>query len=147
MHAAYLMPAVEIRPLEPGDVAAVDEVLPLSRLDQPGGGYLVAWDGDAPVGHAHLAGGEVGDLWVAPERRRQGIGTALLAAAEAHARAAGATRLELLTRVADEPVMRLYERAGFRRAGEPYRHVAELVIRGEPLSVDEVLVRMAKPLA
>lgn len=141
------MRAVEIRTLLSKDVAAADAVLPLSRLDQPGGSYLVAWDGQAPVGHVHLAGGEVGDLWVAPKRRGQGVGTALLAAAEAHARAAGAERLELLTRVDDEPVIRLYERAGFRRAGEPYRHVADLVIRGDPLSVDEMLVRMAKPLA
>jgi GNAT superfamily N-acetyltransferase len=147
MHGAYLMRAMEIRTLEPGEVAAADAVLPLSRLDQADGAYLVAWDGDAPVGHVHLAGGEVGDLWVLPERRGQGIGTALLAAAEEAARRAGAGRLELLTRVADDPVMRLYERAGFVAAGEPYRHVADLVIRGEPLSVDEVLVRMAKPLA
>jgi GNAT superfamily N-acetyltransferase len=138
---------MEVRPLQPGEIAAVDAVLPLSRLGQPGGGYLVAWDGAEPVGHAYLGGGEVGDMWVLPERRGQGIGTALLGAAEEHARAAGAERLELLVRVDDEAVVRVYERAGFRRAGEPYRHVADLVIRGEPLSVDEMLVRMAKPLA
>jgi ribosomal protein S18 acetylase RimI-like enzyme len=141
------MRRMQIRPLEPKEVAAVDSALPLSRLDAQSGGYLVAWDGDRPVGHAHLDGAEVGDVWVLPDRRGRGIATALMTAAEEVARTAGAEELELVARVDDDRVMRLYERLGFRRAGRPYRMVAELVIRGAPLSVDEVLVRMRKPLA
>ena len=46
-----------IRALTPDDVAVVDAQLPLNRLDtwrEGGSTYLVAWDGETPVGHAHL---------------------------------------------------------------------------------------------
>jgi hypothetical protein len=43
-----------VRLLEIEEVAVAAERLPLNRLAQPGGEYLVAWDGSEPVGHAHL---------------------------------------------------------------------------------------------
>jgi GNAT superfamily N-acetyltransferase len=87
---------VSIAVLQPSEVAYVDRCLPLSRLDQQieqGSTYLVAWDDDQPVGHAHLAWvgthlgvPEIQDVFVLPERRRQGIGTQLTDAAEQEAR-------------------------------------------------------------
>ncbi|MDP8911399.1 MAG: GNAT family N-acetyltransferase, partial [Actinomycetota bacterium] len=81
---------IEIRVLVPADVDTVDAVLPLHRLGHPGGStYLVAWDGAAPVGHAHLAWTktelgipELQDFFVLPDRRGEGIGTQLTEAAE-----------------------------------------------------------------
>ncbi|MGH2951592.1 MAG: GNAT family N-acetyltransferase [Solirubrobacterales bacterium] len=60
------------------------------------------------------------ELYVAPERRGQGIGRALLEAAMDAARDAGATRIDLATSVDDTAALALYERAGFsNREGEP----------------------------
>jgi hypothetical protein len=76
---------VSVRELKPSDVAYVDQFLPLSRLTERTGEarkkstYLVAWDGREPVGHAHIAWTgthlaipEIQDVFVLPERRRQG---------------------------------------------------------------------------
>ncbi|MEQ8482106.1 MAG: GNAT family N-acetyltransferase [Hoeflea sp.] len=59
---------------------------------------------------------EVAKMMVAPEARRRGVGRALLAAVETHARAAGKTLITLDTRTGDaaEP---LYRAAGYRTAG------------------------------
>ena len=76
----------------------MDAALPLHRLDGAGT-YLVAWDGDDPLGHAHFAWGgtrlgvpEIQDVYVLPDRRREGIATALTGAAEALARTRGHDR-------------------------------------------------------
>ena len=55
------------------------------------------------------------DLFVAPEARRTGAGRALLQAAEAHARAAGAVRLTLSTAIDNESAQQLYEANGYQR--------------------------------
>jgi len=50
---------VNVRPLAGDEVALVDAHLPLHRLDQFRRGkscYLVAWDEETPIGHAHLGG-------------------------------------------------------------------------------------------
>ena len=52
-----------------------------------------------------------------PEGRRRGFATALTARALAEARAAGADRVFLLADPDADPVIGLYERLGFRRAG------------------------------
>ena len=52
-------------------------------------------------------------LAVAPGDRRRGVGSALLAAAEQHARARGARKLSLRVLGTNETAMRLYERHGF----------------------------------
>lgn len=54
------------------------------------------------------------DLFVAADARGHGVGAALLAAAEAHARDSGACELMLET-ANDNPARRLYERAGYRQ--------------------------------
>lgn len=55
-------------------------------------------------------------LAVEPEWRRRGVGTALLAALSGAARARGVRALSLSVEP-DNPAVRLYERAGFRRVG------------------------------
>jgi len=58
------------------------------------------------------------DLYVAPVARGQGVGRALMRAAEDHARAAGAVRLELSTARDNKPAQRLYESLGWKRDEE-----------------------------
>jgi predicted GNAT family N-acyltransferase len=55
---------------------------------------------------------------VAPEQRRRGIASALLAAAADEARAAGAERIVLH---AQTYAWRLYAAAGYRRRGRPFQ--------------------------
>ena len=57
----------------------------------------------------------VEDLAVDPQRRSQGVGRALLAAAQAWARKAGATHLELDSGLARTDAHRFYEREGGTR--------------------------------
>ncbi len=78
-------------------------------------------------------------LMVLRSQRRRGVGTALLAAAEQWARAAGVTKLELHVFPYNEPALALYERAGYVREGLRRAHFA----RGGQL-VDAIL--MAKIL-
>ena len=76
---------------------------------------------------------------VAPRARQRGVGYALLAAAERHARARGVRKLSLRVLSTNETAQRLYERAGYEREG---------TLRGEfcinARYVDDVL--MAKHL-
>ena len=46
---------VDIRPLVLSEIDVVASVLGLARLYQGDGFYLVAWGGDEPLGHVHLA--------------------------------------------------------------------------------------------
>jgi ribosomal protein S18 acetylase RimI-like enzyme len=79
-------------------------------------------------------------LAVGPRDRRQGVGSALLAAAEQHARVRGARKLSLRVLGTNETAMRLYEQHGFRREGTLRD---EFLIEGR--FVDDVL--MTKHLA
>lgn len=65
--------------------------------------------------NAHVAG--IAGLAVAPDARDRGVASALLAAAEKHARASGARKLSLRVLSTNETALRLYERCGFRREG------------------------------
>lgn len=56
------------------------------------------------------------DMIVHPERRGQGVGERLLQEAIRRARAAGCTRLTLLTDASNHSAMRFYRRAGFVRS-------------------------------
>jgi GNAT superfamily N-acetyltransferase len=142
-----------IRALSDDEIAAVDAVLPLSRLDSMQT-YLVAWDGDEPVGHAHVAwkGGHVGvpeiqDMYVLPARRGQGIGAQLVDAAERLAVERGHERMSLSVGEAGE-ARPLYERLGYGDSGvPPVRVQGTIMIRGEPLEVDDTLVYLVKSLA
>ena len=77
---------------------------------------------------------------VARDRRRKGIGRALMEAAEAWARAVGVSKLELSVFVHNTPAINLYERLGYRREGLSRRHLR----RGDDF-LDVVL--MGKDLA
>lgn len=60
------------------------------------------------------------ELYVAPDRRGQGLGRALLEAAIEHSRERGATRMDLNTSTDDVAALALYESAGFtNREGSP----------------------------
>jgi ribosomal protein S18 acetylase RimI-like enzyme len=144
---------VGVRPLADGEVAAVDARLPLHRLGQPGT-YLVAWDGDQPVGHAFVAWSgtklgmpEIQDVWVLPERRRTGVATALSRAAEDEAKARGFDRISLSVGLANDAARSLYERLGFADTGlAPERVAGTINLRGLDVEVDDVLVYLVKPL-
>jgi [ribosomal protein S18]-alanine N-acetyltransferase len=89
----------------------------------PTAGLLVARRGGKIAGYAlvlirrgsHAA--RLHSLAVEPDAARQGIGSRLLAAAEAAALARGATNLRLEVRTDNAAAIRLYERAGYRMIG------------------------------
>ncbi len=141
---------LEIRLLAQTELALVDARLPLHRLDAGTGFYLVAWDGGEPVGHAYLAltsPPEVQDMYVLPELRGRGIGTALLDAAEDEARARGAARLTLTVSVENARARRLYARHGYAECGVPPKRVrGTILLRGEPYDVDDTLITLARSL-
>lgn len=68
---------------------------------------------------------EVLTFGVVPQARRQGIGSALLAAAMAEAAAAGAQRMLLEVGAANEAARSLYEKADFVRIGERRAYYAD----------------------
>lgn len=141
----------DIRPLAAGEVDVVGAALGLARLHQPDDGlYLVAWDGNAPVGHLRLALSdppELQDVAVVPGHRRRGVATALVAAAERDARARGRQEIRLEVSVDDPAAQSFYERCGYADAGLPPRRVTGPVeIRTGPIQVDDTLVTWCKQL-
>ena len=144
-------PHLDVRPLAASERDAVDAVLPLHRLDQSGGEYLVARQAGVPVGHAHLDWSveppELQDVFVPESRRRQGIASALTAAAEQRVAARGHATLALEVSEENAAARALYERLGYRRTADPPRRVrGTILLRGEPLEVDDTLVRLKKTL-
>jgi GNAT superfamily N-acetyltransferase len=142
---------IEIRTMTPGEVELVDRHLPLDRLDQPGGEWLVAWDDGTPVGHLHLDWRtdppELQGLFVDETHRRRGIAIRLSTEAENLVRVRGFDRIALDVDV-DAPGPRaLYEKLGYREKGTPPRHVkGTIVLRGKPFSYDAVLLDLVKEL-
>jgi RimJ/RimL family protein N-acetyltransferase len=100
---------------------------PFFSDDNPPEAHLVALVGGKLAGyvrlrpvtslpeHAHVLG--IFGIAVAPAARRRGAGSALLAAAEDHARARGAHKLSLRVLSTNKVALRLYERHGFRTEG------------------------------
>ena len=93
-------------------------------VENPGSALLLALDGGAAIGCVHVAdrGGGLaylGLLCVDPELQAAGLGKALLAAAEAHARTAFATdRIEMTVIDRRAELIAYYERRGYARTGE-----------------------------
>ena len=145
---------MEVRPLAESELALVDARLPLNRLDQPGARvYLIAWDGEEPVGHAHLAwaghggGPEIQDMFVLPDWRGQGIGSLLTAAAEREAVHRGHASIGLTVSTTNNDARRLYERLGYEDSGEePHRVSGTIVLRGRRVEVDDSLLWLRKRL-
>ena len=149
---------MSVRELEPSDVPYVDQFLPLSRLSELTGEastYLVAWDAGKPVGHAHIAWTgthlevpEIQDVFVLPERRRQGIATQLTRAAEAQARTRHWKTISLsVSQEGNQSARLLYAKLGYVDAPtDPVRVSGVIVLRGQPLEVDDTLVYMMKRL-
>ena len=109
------------------DVAAAESFL-RERLDHGESVVFLALDGDTPVGFTQLYPSFssvslarvfiLNDLFVVPERRRSGVGSALLDAATGHARALGAVRVSLNTDVANATAQATYEARGWKRDRE-----------------------------
>lgn len=118
--------------------------------EHPPGAHLVAEVNGTVAGYvrvepvtplqenAHVRG--IAGLAVAPAARGHGVASALLAAAEQHARERGARKLSLRVLSTNDAALRLYERLGFCREGTLR---AEFLINGR--YVDDVL--MAKQLS
>ena len=125
-----------IRELDESEVATVAAVLGLARLYQGDGVYLVAWDGETPLGHVHLTAGEPPEL--------QDVQVA-----EAHAprRARGDDRLRVEVSVENDAARALYGALGFRDAGiAPRRVVGTVEIRTGTIEVDDTLLTLERPL-
>lgn len=141
----------DIRPLASEQVDRVAAVLGLARLNQGDGFYLVAWDGDQPAGHAHLAltdPPELQDVEVSAQYRRRGVGSALTAAAEAEAQRRGFDRLRVTVSVDNAAARALYRTLGYADTGMPPRRVqGTVMIRTGPLEVDDTLLTWDKRLA
>lgn len=89
-------------------------------FEAPGGSFLVARRGEEILGCVGLVPladrpgtAEVKRLWVAQAARGTGLGTQLMAAIEARARAAGFTRLVLDTNGVLTEAVAFYRRAGW----------------------------------
>lgn len=103
---------------------AVVARLPAALAQHPGALVLLAWSGERSVGVATCFLGfstfaaqpllNIHDLAVVPELRGQGVGRALLAAAEESARARGCVKLSLEVLEANTGAQKLYESFGFR---------------------------------
>ena len=149
---------VTVAQLQPGEVAHVDRYLPLNRLDQQraeSSTYLVAWDDDQPIAHAHIAWAgrhlgvpEIQDVFVVAERRRRGIAAQLTDAAEQEVRARGWASISLSVSQNDNAAARqLYAKLGYVDAGvDPVRVSGSIMLRGRPFEVDDTLVYLVKRL-
>ncbi len=89
-----------------------------AQLADPAQRWFVAAAADKLAGFAHVrrasgACAKLDKLYVAPERQRQGIGGALLAAVEGSARAWGCSRLVVRTNKANAQALAAYARYGF----------------------------------
>ena len=126
-------------------------VLGLARMHQGDGFYLVAWAGDEPLGHVHLAltdPPELQDVYVRAEHRRQRVGTALLGRAEDEARARGFDRLSLGVSVDDGAAQAFYRRCGYVDTGDAPRRVKGTIeIRTGPIDVDATLLTWERRLS
>jgi ribosomal protein S18 acetylase RimI-like enzyme len=144
---------IDVRELSDDEVARVDAVLPLHRLDGAQT-YLVAWIDGAPVGHAHVAWTktklgvpEIQDVFVRPEQRRRGVASALNRAAEQLAIARDYTRISLSVGIDNVAARQLYARLGYEDAGLPPERVrGTIVLRGRPVDLDDTLIYLVKPL-
>ncbi len=108
----------------PGDPERARRFL-RERLEHNQSVIFLAFDDAAAVGFTQLypsfSSGALApifilnDLFVAPEARRRGAGSALLEAAAGYGRSAGAIRLVLSTELSNTAAQSAYERLGWKR--------------------------------
>ncbi len=79
------------------------------------GSLLVAVDDGRIVGMVAVEDDLIGQLWIAPERRGEGIGKVLLAAAESMIRERGHTTLRVEVFEPNVGAVRFYERHGWTK--------------------------------
>jgi GNAT superfamily N-acetyltransferase len=162
---------MEVRLLRPEEAAAVaatlrHRIVVADRLERQRRDeclYLVAWEGGTPVGQALLhrrrpsaltVAGVVDslpyieDVFVLPEWRDRGIGTALLEAAESAAAARGDQGVSLAVSTGNAAARRLYTRLGYVDAGVPvHRHATtEPGFQSDGHSGDENVIDLVKRL-
>jgi GNAT superfamily N-acetyltransferase len=139
-----------IRRLSIEEEEPVTAVLSVARLHQGNGYYLVAWQGEDPIGHVHLAltePPELQDVLVREAHRRQGVATALTEAAEQEVRRLGFDRLRLTVSVDNAPAQAVYRQCGYLDTGlPPHRVKGTVQIRTGPLEVDDTLLTWEKRL-
>jgi GNAT superfamily N-acetyltransferase len=95
------------------------------RLERDESVIFLAFDGGAPIGFTQLYPSfssasmapifVLNDLFVSPEARRAGTGSALLRAAADYGRSAGAVRLTLSTELTNMSAQSVYEKNGWKR--------------------------------
>jgi ribosomal-protein-alanine N-acetyltransferase len=95
------------------------------QLGQPGAFGLIDPAGALVLARVTADEAEILTLAVAPPARRQGRAQALLRAAVAHLRGAGARALFLEVSAENEAAQGLYARAGFREVGRRQRYYAD----------------------
>jgi ribosomal-protein-alanine N-acetyltransferase len=121
----------------PWDPEAISEIAGLAGFF-----CLLAWEGDMPAGFAFAFGVaeeyEIAALGVLPERRRTGIGRALLAALCAEVGKRGGRRLVLEVAADNAPARSLYAASGFLRIGRRRNYY-----RRAGCAVDAELLRIA----
>lgn len=96
--------------------AACSGALLVARIEGQVAGFACFWrerDDDILLQDEARDFGYVSDLFVVAERRRTGVGLALLAAAERHFAALGVTRLRIDALAANAAARALYEAQGF----------------------------------
>lgn len=124
---------VRVRTARPADLPRVVRIerasfpLPWSEsafrsvMRRENGRLVVADRSGEVVGYAAVwfAGdqGELGDIAVHPDCRREGVGRRLVRAVTEEARRRGARRLFLQVRESNHAALRLYARTGFRKVG------------------------------
>lgn len=99
-----------------------DEEMLTRLLNTDGGVILVAEEGETLLGYVWvrfvLDEGDIGNVAVAPDVRRRGIGAALLKALFAESERRGAVVLQLEVRESNLAARRLYEKNGFETVGK-----------------------------
>lgn len=142
---------MNIRPLVEHEVDRITPVLGLARLHQGDGFYLVAWEGDEPLGHGYFASSvppEVQDLSVRPEWRRRRVASTLMHAAETEALARGSDRLRVSVSVQNDGARAFYAKLDYFDSGaSPRRIKGTVMIRTGPIDVDDTLLTLEKRLA
>lgn len=102
--------------------APLTKAYPITHPENPDNAFVAEVDGRI-VGYAELVveswnkRGNVRHLYVSDSHRRKGIGSALLSALEASARALGARSLWIETQNVNYPAIQFYQRIGFALVG------------------------------